>query len=136
MDKRLLICSTVAFVGFLLFVMLVYSTLIAVNISNTTGIIANGAISINPSSISWGVIDFDSPVSKAVNVTNAGNVPLTLTMETMNVVPATLNFTLTWDYSGVLDVGAYKTTAFTLTVFGGLARGDAFSFDIVITGVG
>lgn len=91
-------------------------------------------LTATPSSIDWEIVALDTPISKLVDVDNAGTVDYTtLTITTENASANLLDFTLTHNYTDeALPAGYYLTISFTLTVYA--ASSGPFSFDIKIVG--
>jgi hypothetical protein len=97
-------------------------------------------VSIDQSSIHWGIIGINASVNHQVTVTSTSNIPITLHMTTSNWNPpnCTEYMTLSWNLEGIqLNPGASAPATFTLTV-GNVPNGAIvnFSFDITIMGQG
>jgi hypothetical protein len=81
--------------------------------------------------IDWGIIDNDTAyIMDPINITNTGNVPVTLMLSYANPVNIT-TLTLTWNYSGeIVNPQQWIIVELTQTV---IANQLTFSYDTVIT---
>jgi hypothetical protein len=93
-------------------------------------------LTANPTSIYWGNITLNTPITKQLNLTNTGTKPIAnLTASYGNETSNLVDYTLAWDAEDfALPIGASILANFTLTILD--ATGDRFSFDIYIADKG
>jgi len=115
-----------------------YAILSAAKVGNTGNLQAVG-VTTDINSINWGIITPGQTKTQLVIVTNTGNQPVTLTMETSNWNPALASscLTLTWDYDAETILPQQsQTVQFSLTVSTDPDPSiTTFSFDITLTGI-
>ena len=99
-----------------------------------TGAVTAVNISVTPTSLDWGVVESGTTKTLPLQVSNTGNIPLTLDMNT-DGLPTYLG--IAWDKEGVvLAEGATTTATLALTVSPTAPAGATFAFGTIIVGEG
>jgi hypothetical protein len=86
-----------------------------------------------PTSIDWGLVANGTLTTKNIQVTNNGNIPVTLSLSTVSLSPSIIALTLGWDYTGaILNPSQTITIQLSQTI---TATG-AWNYSTVITATG
>jgi hypothetical protein len=89
--------------------------------------------------IDWGIIEPGVPANATIYIRNEGNVPVNISLETVNWSPlnASSHIELDWNYTGQLLMTSESIqVTLALLVSPVVEKVDDFSFDIVITAIG
>ncbi len=101
------------------------------------GVYWNSALTDRVSYVDWGTIEAGSNSSVTVYVQNEGNLPVNLSLNTINWTPSTAKnyLALDWDYKGqTINAGDSCQIKLTLSIPSYISGISSFSFDIVIAG--
>jgi len=94
---------------------------------------------VSVTEIDWGILEPGESKNFSAYIVNKSNVPLALTMTTLDWQPnnASKFATFTWTYDGrEIPVNGYTAVTFALTVSEAISGIDGFSFTIIIVGSG
>jgi len=132
------VCA-VAVILFLLFVLMTVSTPPRPQVSyvgNIGAVMAVG-VTVNTTSIDWGIIEPGQNATEPIEVTNTGNTPIHLSMNASGYQPSSLidYMALSWNYGNETLLPTQSLPIlFTLTIAETVWNITDFSFDITITG--
>ena len=108
-------------------------TIVSIPVSHSGEIVAVN-ISVTPTSLDWGIVESGTTKTLTLQVSNTGNIPLTLDMNTDGL---STYLGIAWDKEGVvLAEGATTTATLALTVSPTAPAGATFAFDTIIVGEG
>ena len=110
---------------------------IQIQASPDLGIYSNSQGTTPLSSLSWGTLEPGQSQTYTIYVKNEGNVPLTLSLETDNWIPASAEnyLTLNWNYNyQALSPDAIRQITLTLVVNPNITGITNFSFEVIIVG--
>ena len=102
------------------------------------GVYWDSTLTDRVSYVDWGTVEPGANSSVRVYVQNEGNIPVNLSLNTINWTPSTAQsyLGLDWDYEGqTLEVGDACQVTLTLSIPLNISGISSFSFDIVIAGV-
>ena len=124
--------ASILIIALLTFTTLVYAVPWILSIFTHGTIKSAYGLTATPSSIDWGIVSLNTPISRLVDITNVGTINITKLTMTYNKSSLNLmDYTLTWNCADfALPVGYYVTANFTLIVY--TAVEGAFNFDIWI----
>jgi hypothetical protein len=100
---------------------------------------ADSELTVRLTEINWGSVEPDESKTFTAYIRNAGNTPLTLSLNTENWVPANASSVIhvSWDYSsGTVEAWQAVMVTFELRVDPAVTGIDTFSFTMMITGSG